>query len=114
MNSIHLISPYKIQGQWVFDDASKELDKEPFVAGADDIIEQVVQEKELGDEFNLLFSKSPFPGYQYTLEWIRGGPHGGNWYNCHELWMEGWLCPALLKYFGHPPELIFVQFKEKK
>jgi hypothetical protein len=31
---------------------------------------------------------------------------GGNWYFCEQLGFEGWLCPALFKYFDKaPPEL---------
>lgn len=112
MNAISTISPYKWNGLWVFDDATKGLDKEPFVAGADTLIQNVVDEMGLGDQFIMFFSSKPFPGYQITLEWTRG-EHTGNWYYCPERVMEGWLCPALLKYFDEVPELIFVQFKEK-
>jgi hypothetical protein len=34
---------------------------------------------------------------------------GGNVYGWNN--MEGWLCPALLKYFTSPPKKIFAQFK---
>jgi len=30
-----------------------------------------------------------------------------------ELDLEGWLCPALLKYFEEAPQNIYAQFKEK-
>jgi hypothetical protein len=36
---------------------------------------------------------------------------GGNVYSRVENGMEGWLCPALLKYFGRPPEKLFIQIK---
>jgi len=29
---------------------------------------------------------------------------GGNWYFCPQLNMEGWLCPALFRYFGEAPK----------
>lgn len=35
MNSILVMSPYKHQGMWVFDDGRVGLVQEPFVAGAD-------------------------------------------------------------------------------
>ena len=111
MNTINAISPYRWNGLWVFDDESKGLDKEPFVMGADALIEGVVTQHELGDKFILLFSKSPFLGYMLTLERIKE-QMGGNWYYCPEQMMEGWLCPALFKYFDVAPELIFVQFKK--
>jgi len=37
----------------------------------------------------------------------------GHWYRWPELQMEGWLCPALLKYFESPPKEIFVQASAK-
>ncbi len=39
MNAINIIAPYKWLGTWVFDDARVGLDKEPFVAGADIMME---------------------------------------------------------------------------
>ena len=38
-NSIFVIKPYKWNGMWVFDDERVGLDKEPFVAGADTMID---------------------------------------------------------------------------
>ena len=42
MNSIFLIVPYRHAGTWVFDDAARGLDKEPFVSGADAMIDHLV------------------------------------------------------------------------
>jgi hypothetical protein len=44
-NSIFVIKPYKWNGMWVFDDERVGLDKEPFVAGADTMIDTAVQLK---------------------------------------------------------------------
>ena len=41
MNSILKINAYKHQGQWVFDDESRGLDKEAFVSGADSIMDML-------------------------------------------------------------------------
>jgi hypothetical protein len=61
MNSIFAIHPYKSQGLWVFDDERVGLIQEPFVAGADVIIEQLVSNIPRAEEgFTLLFSASPF------------------------------------------------------
>ena len=38
-NSIFVIKPYKCEGLWVFDDANVGLVKEPFVGGADTMID---------------------------------------------------------------------------
>jgi len=71
-NFLQVIFPYQVEGVWVFDDADKRLEKEPFVFGADTTIDKIVvdiQEAEIG--FKLLFSHAPFPGYQVHGEWIR-------------------------------------------
>ena len=72
MNAINLIAPYRYQGMWVFDDARVGLDKEPFVSGADTMIDVLVREIPNAQKgFRLLFSETPFPGYQVKLEWAR-------------------------------------------
>jgi hypothetical protein len=112
-NSIFVIHPYKYLGLWVFDDEKVDLIQEPFISGADDIIEKVVSTiPDASDGFTLLFSASPFPGYQVKFEWRRP-EHGGNWYYAEVLDMEGWLCPALFKYFDEAPALIYAQFKRR-
>ena len=56
-------------------------------------------------EFRLLFSARPFPGFALSFKQERA-QFDGHWYACEQLGAEGWLCPALLKYFGAaPPEL---------
>ena len=42
-NSIFVIKPYKWNGMWVFDDERVGLDKKPFVAGADTMIDTAWQ-----------------------------------------------------------------------
>jgi hypothetical protein len=109
MNAINLIVPYRYEGMWVFDDARVGLDKEPFVSGADTMIDVLVANIPNAQKgFRLLFSASPFPGYTVKLEWARE-EYGGNWYSSPEFKMEGWLCPALFKYFDKAPKEIFVK-----
>jgi hypothetical protein len=113
MNAITVIHPYKYEGVWVFDDEKVGLVQEPFVSGADDIIEKLVSEIPNAENgFSLLFSATPFPGYQAEFEWKRE-EFEGNWYYIKELNMEGWLCPALFKYFDSAPQNIYAQFKKK-
>jgi len=58
---------------WVFDDARVGLDKEPFVSGANTMIDVLVADIPNAQKaFRLLFSATPFPGYQVKLEWVRG------------------------------------------
>lgn len=107
-NSIMAIFPYKYQNTWVFDDEQVELQQEPFVSGAPEIIDILVQSIPHVDEgFRLLFSASPFPNYQAELTWIKE-EYQGNWYRWEQVNMEGWLCPALFKYFGEgAPQIIY-------
>jgi hypothetical protein len=101
------------QGVWVFDDAAAGLREEPFISGADVIIERMVADiPNARDGFTLLFSGGAFPGYQLELEWVRADM-SGNWYRSQALGMEGWLCPALLKYFESPPDKLYAQFRAR-
>jgi hypothetical protein len=100
MNAINVIAPYKWHGMWVFDDPRVGLVQEPFVAGADTMIDRVVADiPDAEHGFTLIFSTTPFPGYQHQLAWRRE-EGGGNWYHSAQLDLEGWLCPALLRYFS--------------
>lgn len=113
-NFLTVIFPYKFEGTWVFDDEDKGLDKEPFVFGADDMLDWLVTDLTDAERgFRLLFSHSPFPGYQARAEWVREEVEG-NWYRLEQPAMEGWLCPALLKYFDKPPREIFAKAESKK
>jgi len=110
-NAIHVIHPYKHLGQWVFDDERVGLSQEPFVSGADTIIDHMtVDIPNAEDGFSLLFSANPFPGYDGEFEWVRE-EFDGNWYFSPALQLEGWLCPAMFKYFEQAPNKIYVQFK---
>ncbi len=111
-NQIKVIKPYKWEGMWVFDDERVGLDKEPFVAGADTVIDTAVERKGIRDAdkgFLLVFSADRFPGAEMELTWVRQ-EMGGNVY----LWegQEAWLCPALFKYFETAPPKIFAQIRE--
>jgi hypothetical protein len=62
MNEIHVISPYKYHGTWVFDDARVGLLQEPFVAGADTWIDRGVADIPKAEQgFTLIFSARLFP-----------------------------------------------------
>lgn len=114
MNAICVIHPYKDQGTWVFDDPAVGLVKEPFVCGADEILDRLtadIPEAEAG--VTVVFSANPFPGSQFRLDWRREDS-GGNWYYQEETGLEGWLCPAMFKYFEAAPDKIYMQFKSRK
>jgi len=113
MNAISAIHPYWYEGLWVFDDPAVGLVQEPFVSGADTMIDRMVAHlPDARAGFTLVFSARPFPGYQTELEWRR--PElSGNWYSCAALGLEGWLCPALFKYFEKAPARIYAQVRPK-
>jgi len=60
--------------------------------------------------FLAVFSDSPFPGAHVILERVRE-EMGGNWYRRLETGQEGWLCPALFRYFAQAPARLYVQVK---
>lgn len=111
MNEICVIRPYKYHGTWVFDDPATGLVREAFVAGADDMLDIATAHIPKAQKgFTLIFSARPFPGHTIRLEWMRE-EMDGNVYLWREHGQEGWLCPALLKYFDRAPENIYVQVK---
>ena len=112
-NSIFVIHPYLHHNALVFDDPSVGLVKEAFVAGADTVIAILASRitSNWKDGFDLYFSSRPFPGYQAKM--IKVGPqYDGTVYHCEELNIEGWLCPALFKYFDVAPDELYIQIKE--
>jgi len=112
-NSIFVIFPYRSAGTWVFDDARVGLVREPFVSGIPEMIDKLVEKIPNAESgFRLLFSPTPFPGFQMKLT-LRREEFGGNWYFCEQLGTEGWLCPALFKYFAEAPRELFAKAERK-
>jgi hypothetical protein len=113
MNAISVIFPYMFNGQWVFDDEAAGLRQEPLILGIDLMIEKAtatIPNARLG--FKLLFSPTPFPGYTVKLDWRRT-EFGGNWYWCEQYQLEGWLCPALFRYFHQAPQQLYARAQPK-
>ncbi len=109
-NTLFTIHPYRHGGIWVFDDEVVGLVREPFVSGADKIIDHFAGQLPHAEEgFDLIFSAAPFPGYEAALLWQREDC-GGNWYTLAGTPMEGWLCPALFCYFDEAPQQLYAQF----
>lgn len=112
MAFIHVIVPYKDKGVWMFDDPSHGLEREAFVAGADDIIEKMVSFHQIKDPekgFVLIFASIEFPGCQQVFNWERSDG-AGNWYT--DGTSSGWLCPALMKYFDEVPRKLYTEVRE--
>ena len=103
VNVINVIFPYKSGGVWAFDDERVGLQGEPFVAGADVLLDKETAEiPDAVNGFRLTFSQHEFPEYNECLKWKRSEA-SGNVYWSDRFQMEGWLCPTLLKYFEDPP-----------
>lgn len=121
-NSIFVIKPYKWNGMWVFDDERVGLDKEPFVGGADTMIDIAVELKGISNAdggFLMISSAGPFPDADFDLEWVREEGDGNVYTGRFEVEgevqkMEGWLCPALNLYYPDPPQKLYVHIREAK
>lgn len=108
-NSIMVIAPYVDAGTWVFDDPGAGLLKEPFVAGIPEMIDILVKDiPNAKSGFRLLFSAQAFPGHQKALTWTRSDGTG-NYYRLDEPPLEGWICPALFRYYSAPPQHLYVK-----
>lgn len=113
MNAIISIYPYKYNGLWVFDDDAVGLRQEPFIAGVDTVIDHLTRDIPNAENgFTILFSNGAFPGYQVEFQ-RRRADMAGHWYYSPDLELEGWLCPALFKYFDTAPETIYAQFRAR-
>ena len=109
-NSLFNIYPYEDRGTWVFDDERVGLVREPFVAGIPAMIDHLVSDIAGAEKgFRLTFSAFPFPEFSM---WLKKTEEelSGTWYKMVEApYLEGWVCPALLKYFKVAPASIYVK-----
>ncbi len=117
-NQITAISPFwdAEVATWVFDDAAVGLTREPFVAGVPAIIDELLRrqlphrldDRSLRQPFRLLFSADPFP--DALAAELQREELGGAYYRFEA--QEGWLCPALFRYFAAPPARLYVRAEE--
>jgi len=109
---VFCIYPYWHDGCWAFDDPDTDLFEEPFVEGASEVISALVEKHQINDAkegFEIAFSDGPFIENASVVEFVahdRGGARYHTSIDGQE--MEGWLCPALLRYFDSPPERIYL------
>src|SRR5205807_490089 len=95
----------------VFDDPAVGLVREPFVAGVPAMIERATADIPGAQRgFVAVFSGSYFPDATIVLDWVRE-EGGGNVYRWPETGQDGWLCPALLRYFPSAPRKIYLQIR---
>ena len=110
MNSLYVLKIYNHEGTYVFDDPQVDLVREPFVMGMPEIIEHQMGGGPI-DTFTAIFSAAAFPGYNTVLKRLHP-EYGGTWYELDGTHLQGWLCPALFKYFQVAPERLYVQFTD--
>lgn len=114
-NQIMVIAPYWLEDAklWVFDDPATGLKQEPFVEGVPEMIDNLVVDiVNAQSGFRLLFSEAPFPRYQQKLNRVREECSGW-WYAADDPPIEGWLCPAMFRYFDEAPNEIYVRAEAK-
>ena len=117
-NSIYTMRVYYDEGSWVFDNPSVGLYREPFVAGADEIFDEIIRVRGVADRdharVDIVFSDVQFPGWELLAQ-HRGNSMGGDDYSViaseYEMLEDHdfWLCPALLKYYSDAPNRIFMR-----
>jgi hypothetical protein len=77
MNAINVIVPYKKYGMWVFDDPRVGLVEEPFVGGADTMIDRVVADIPGAERgFNLIFFRHTVSGSLVSVRLAARGRYG--------------------------------------
>lgn len=126
-NALMIIQPYWHEDAWVFDDASKGLEKEPldgirgeleeaerWLAGTSRTIGYLVKDiPNARQGFILLCSTQPLAGYQVELT-LEGKDGGGYSYKAKD-WSTGWwLSPALLSYFETAPKSLYVKAEPRR
>ena len=76
----------------------------------DGLVKDIAESK---DGFRLTFSANPFPGFQKKLTWLRGDS-GGNYYKLDDPPIEGWICPAMFRYYKAAPKALYVKAEPKR
>jgi hypothetical protein len=113
-SGVMTLQPYWYNSTWVFDDTAAGLQHEPFVQGVPEMVNALVKDiPNARDGFRLRFSAQPFQGYQKRLTWVQA-KDGGNVYRSEDPPLEGWLCPALFRYFKAAPPYLYVQAEPLK
>jgi len=108
VNAINVIAPYKYLGMWVFDDPKVGLVQEPFVAGADTLMDlwsvicQTLRRVFASHSRRTL-------SQEFTLQLIwRCAEMSGNTYHCEAMNADAGSAGSL-KYFDSPPAEIFAK-----
>lgn len=119
VNTVELTMPSFV---WAFDEPRLGLQSEALISGTDRVINYLLNHLEIdyNSQFTLVFSDELMDDAQLIGEWSHEGTDeltnsmNGNWYKWNhpnEILpnIYGWLCPALLLYYEHPPEKLYVK-----
>ena len=81
-NSLFSLNAYVKNGTWMFDDESRDIKEEPFVAGAD-IMFDLMSGREADpsvDMCNIVFGATPIPDYDLHVRLVGNDGHDGHYY----------------------------------
>lgn len=113
ITSLQSLVAYRTPTGWAFDDARRGLQAEPFVYGAETLIDEILVSQNNGhvSRCRLTFSDQSFASATVCLqreesEELEGLP--GTWYREFATKRRAWLCPALTLYFEEPPAALYV------
>jgi hypothetical protein len=104
---MRVIAPYRWHGVWVFDDPAVGLVREPFICGADLLMDRLAMRCGGTDRLVLYFSDAMFPDADHEAVLIDPNVMGGAVYDVPSMEVSAWLCPALFKYFDSPPDHLY-------
>ena len=106
------IYPFRKAGLWVFNDPTIGLVEEPFVSSATAMIDDALKKagvwRGAHHGFKLSFSDGEESGWE-RADFVREESSGA-WYGWQD--KEGWLCPALMRYFPAPPKAIWFKAEQ--
>lgn len=110
---LHTIVAYRTPTGWAFDDASRGLKAEPFVYGADTLIDETLayQQQSTSTKCRLTFGVRSFPHATICLQKEEAETleeRAGTWYREVATRRRAWLCPALTLYIDPPPPTLYV------
>jgi hypothetical protein len=115
MNALFEISLYRIGKTWFFDDKDREIIREPFVAGASEIIQKYLNKKGLGrrrKNISIIFSTTWIPNWDIHLVCTEKCGKTSAYYKDQEEDVC-WLCPAQIKFFGQIADEIYATINNK-
>jgi hypothetical protein len=110
-NSIQVLELRRMGNTWVFDDLTRGVVNEPFVAGVPTIIDHLLKKKGITERtIHAFFSDGEFPDADICLTFIKEELHGA-WYKFQN--MKGWFCPCFWKYFDkeNPPMRVYIKLE---